>query len=172
MNESRNPRSANASCELSTLVENLRAGVGRKHCFPRRRRFSTRQRTDEIACSTGCGRSVSSTSGAAAGAPWRFSPITTLPFSIAPSSRCIRRARTFEERQAIFAGMYEELFAQVPDHPRLAAKGASTSLRERDVAWNLAQLRPYLSPGGTFLEVGAGELGAAVWGAFASGTAG
>lgn len=69
----------------------------------------------------------------------------------------IRRARSFEERQAIFAGMYEELFAQVPDHPRLIAKGASTALRERDVAWNLAQLRPYLSPGGTFLEVGAGD---------------
>ena len=69
----------------------------------------------------------------------------------------LRRARTFEERQAIFAGMYEELFAQVPDHPRLAAKGASTSLRERDVAWNMAQLRPYLAPGCTFLEVGAGD---------------
>ena len=69
----------------------------------------------------------------------------------------VRAARTAEERRAIFATMYDELFRQVPDHPRLAAKGASTESRERDIGWNLAQLRPYLKPGCTFLEIGAGD---------------
>lgn len=69
----------------------------------------------------------------------------------------VRAARTPEERRAIFATMYDELFREVPDHPRIAAKGASTQHRERDVGWNLAQLAPYLRPGCTFLEIGAGD---------------
>lgn len=69
----------------------------------------------------------------------------------------IRAARSFEERQAIFATMYDELFARVPDHPRLAARRADSEYREQSVQWNLAQLRPYLKPGCTFLEVGAGD---------------
>jgi SAM-dependent methyltransferase len=69
----------------------------------------------------------------------------------------IRASRSFEERQAIFATMYDELFARVPDHPRLAARRADSEYREQGIAWNLAQLRPYLKPGCTFLEVGAGD---------------
>lgn len=69
----------------------------------------------------------------------------------------IRRARSAGERRAIFATMYDELFAQVPDHPRLAAKGAATASRERDLGWNMAQLEPYLFGGCTFLEVGSGD---------------
>ena len=69
----------------------------------------------------------------------------------------VRAARTFKERQAIFATMYDELFARVPDHPRLASRRADSEYREQSVAWNLAQLRPYLKPGCTFLEVGAGD---------------
>ena len=69
----------------------------------------------------------------------------------------VRAAKGPEERRAIFATMYDELFAQVPDHPRVAARGASTASRERDLDWNLAQLRPYLFDGCTFLEVGAGD---------------
>jgi SAM-dependent methyltransferase len=69
----------------------------------------------------------------------------------------IRAARTAEERRAIFATMYDELFAQVPDHPRLASKGAKSEARARDIAWAMAQLDPYLAPGCTFLEVGAGD---------------
>lgn len=69
----------------------------------------------------------------------------------------IRRARGPEERRAIFATMYDELFAQVPDHPRLAAKDAAKVFRERDLGWNMSQLRPYLTPGCTFLEVGCGD---------------
>lgn len=69
----------------------------------------------------------------------------------------IRAARTAEERRAIFATLYDELFAQVPDHPRLASKGARSGPRARDVAWTMAQLRPYLATGCTALEVGAGD---------------
>src|SRR5438105_533973 len=45
----------------------------------------------------------------------------------------IRNARTPAERREIFATMYDELFRQVPDHPRLLAKGASSDDRERDI---------------------------------------
>ena len=69
----------------------------------------------------------------------------------------VRAARTPEERQAIFATMYDELFAQVPDHPRIAAKDAASGSRSRDLGWSMAQLRPYLFDGCTFLEVGAGD---------------
>lgn len=69
----------------------------------------------------------------------------------------LRRAPTWEERRAIFATMYDDLFREVPDHPRLAAKRSDSAARERDIRWNLAQLRPYLKPGGTFLEIGAGD---------------
>jgi SAM-dependent methyltransferase len=69
----------------------------------------------------------------------------------------LRAAAGPEERQVIAATMYDELFRLVPDHPRLAEKGGCTALRERDVRWSLAQLRPYLRAGCTFLEVGAGD---------------
>ena len=69
----------------------------------------------------------------------------------------IRASKSYAERQAIFATMYDELFRLVPDHPRLAARGAATASRERDIGWNLAQLAPYLKPGCTFLEVGSGD---------------
>jgi SAM-dependent methyltransferase len=69
----------------------------------------------------------------------------------------VRSAATWEERRALFATMYDDLFRQVPDHPRLAAHGADTESRERHIRWNLAQLAPYLKPGGTFLEIGSGD---------------
>jgi SAM-dependent methyltransferase len=69
----------------------------------------------------------------------------------------LREAASAQERQRICATMYEELFRLVPDHPRLTEKGESSELRERDVRWNMAQLKPYLRPGCTFLEVGAGD---------------
>ncbi len=69
----------------------------------------------------------------------------------------LRRAGGPVERRAIFATMYNELFREVPDHPRLLSKGASVAERERDIGWDLAQLRAFLRPGITFLEVGAGD---------------
>ena len=69
----------------------------------------------------------------------------------------LRTAPDAQARREIFATMYDELFAEVPDHPRLRASGSRQADRDRDVAWDLAQLRPYLEPGCTFLEVGAGD---------------
>ena len=69
----------------------------------------------------------------------------------------IRASGSWEERKAIFATMYDELFREVPDHPRRAARRAESASRERDIGWNLAQLAPYLEPGCTFLEIGAGD---------------
>jgi len=69
----------------------------------------------------------------------------------------IRAAADAGERRRIFATMYEELFRAVPDHPRLLARAASAAERERDIEWDIAQLEPYLTPGCTFLEVGAGD---------------
>ena len=70
----------------------------------------------------------------------------------------LRQAPDAEARRRIFATMYDDLFREVPDHPRLAARSGETlAERERDVGWDLAQLRPYLKDGCTFLEVGAGD---------------
>src|SRR5688572_28246497 len=69
----------------------------------------------------------------------------------------LRRAPDAEARRRIFATMYEDLFREVPDHPRLRATEDASAQRERDVGWDLAQLRPYLEPGCTFLEIGAGD---------------
>ena len=69
----------------------------------------------------------------------------------------VRNAGSWEARRAIFATMYDDLFARVPDHPRRAAKRADSDARENQIRWNLAQLKPYLKPDGIFLEVGAGD---------------
>src|SRR3954462_6951799 len=69
----------------------------------------------------------------------------------------VRNAPDWESRRAVFATMYDDLFARVPDHPRRAAKRADSAARESQIRWNLAQLAPYLRPGMTFLEVGAGD---------------
>jgi len=69
----------------------------------------------------------------------------------------LRRAPDAEGRRRIFATMYDDLFREVPDHPRLLKKDLAAAERARDIGWDLAQLRPYLEPGCTFLEVGAGD---------------
>jgi SAM-dependent methyltransferase len=69
----------------------------------------------------------------------------------------LRRSKSADERRELFSGMYEELFSKVPDHPRMAARGAQSACRERDIQWNLAQLKPCLKPGCVFLEIGAGD---------------
>lgn len=69
----------------------------------------------------------------------------------------IRAAQGRDERREIFATMYDELFREVPDHPRLLKGEDAERERESGVAWDLAQLEPYLKPGCTFLEVGAGD---------------
>src|SRR5687767_10572854 len=56
----------------------------------------------------------------------------------------LRRAATPEERQRLCATMYDELFRLVPDHPRLTKRDEDPAVREEGVAWDLAQLRPFL----------------------------
>jgi SAM-dependent methyltransferase len=69
----------------------------------------------------------------------------------------VREAPTWDERKTVLATMYDDLFARVPDHPRLASKGSSTQARGDHVRWNLAQLKPYLRRDATVLEIGAGD---------------
>ena len=69
----------------------------------------------------------------------------------------IRASASVEERRRIFATMYDDLFRQVPDHPRLLSKESDAGQRDREIDWDMAQLRPYLRPGTTFLEIGAGD---------------
>jgi SAM-dependent methyltransferase len=69
----------------------------------------------------------------------------------------LRRAPDAEARRRIFATMYDDLFREVPDHPRLISRDDAAAERARDIGWDLAQLRPYLEPGCTFLEIGAGD---------------
>jgi SAM-dependent methyltransferase len=53
--------------------------------------------------------------------------------------------------------MYDELFRLVPDHPRLLARKTAQQERVTGIAWDMAQLKPFLRPGCTFLEIGAGD---------------
>jgi len=69
----------------------------------------------------------------------------------------VRAATTPEERRAVFATMYDELFRLVPDHPRLLARKTAQQERVTGIDWDMAQLKPFLRPGCTFLEIGAGD---------------
>ena len=69
----------------------------------------------------------------------------------------LRAAPDAQSRRRIVSTMYGELFSAVPDHPRLLSSEDAARERERDIAWDLNQLEPYLTPGCTFLEVGAGD---------------
>src|SRR5688500_981226 len=69
----------------------------------------------------------------------------------------IRAAGSWEARKAVFSTMYDDLFREVPDHPRRTGMRADSAAREKHIDWNMAQLKPYLQPGMTFLEIGAGD---------------
>lgn len=59
-------------------------------------------------------------------------------------------------RKEIYSTMYDELFAQVPDHPRLTrrADAAATAKMNRH---KLALAKPFAKPGSSFLEFGPGD---------------
>jgi SAM-dependent methyltransferase len=67
----------------------------------------------------------------------------------------LRRASRCE-RPHMLTGLYQELFAQVPDHPRLTRKHSPEQSR-RAVEQQMHFLRRFLRPGMTFLEVGPGD---------------
>jgi len=67
----------------------------------------------------------------------------------------LKATRTPAERAPLYATMYQELFARVPDHPRLTmARDAGAEALQ--VARLLALLRPYLGPHVEYVEFGAG----------------
>jgi SAM-dependent methyltransferase len=66
------------------------------------------------------------------------------------------RNSTRAERPALFATLYSELFARVPDHPRLTRREAPDYVR-RKVQSQLRLLRPFLKPDTVFLEFAPGD---------------
>jgi 2-polyprenyl-3-methyl-5-hydroxy-6-metoxy-1,4-benzoquinol methylase len=65
------------------------------------------------------------------------------------------RAAPRHERAQLYARLYDELYARVPDHPQLHVKSSAVESR-REVAWQIQILSRFLSPSTRFLEIGAG----------------
>ena len=63
---------------------------------------------------------------------------------------------TREQRPKLFRTMYDELFAKVPDHPRLVRREQSESSQE-SVASQMSLLRGQLAGVRTFLEFAPGD---------------
>jgi SAM-dependent methyltransferase len=66
------------------------------------------------------------------------------------------RAAPREQRLHMLTGMYEELFREVPDHPRVTRKQAPQESR-RAVMRQMKLLRRFLRPDMTVLEIGPGD---------------
>ncbi len=67
----------------------------------------------------------------------------------------LRRAPA-AERRALYAKVYDELYARVPDHPQLTRK-SSVERSETAVTAQYRLLRRFLTRESTFLEIGAGD---------------
>lgn len=61
-----------------------------------------------------------------------------------------------EERKLIYATMYDELFSQVPDHPRLTRRNDEQRTQRANES-KLALVREYLNPSGVFVEFAPGD---------------
>jgi SAM-dependent methyltransferase len=61
-----------------------------------------------------------------------------------------------EGRKRIYATMYDELFSQVPDHPRLTRR-IDDGLSSKAVREKVALISEFLSPSATFLEFAPGD---------------
>jgi SAM-dependent methyltransferase len=61
-----------------------------------------------------------------------------------------------EERKQIYATMYEELFREVPDHPRLTQRASGSETRRR-IRSNLAFIGRFLSTSCVFVEFAPGD---------------
>lgn len=68
------------------------------------------------------------------------------------------------ERPRLYGEVYDELFRRVPHHPQLRAVSDPErhARRRRSVGQQLAFLRPYLRPGMSFMEIGAGDCALAL----------
>lgn len=73
----------------------------------------------------------------------------------------LKASRTPQERAAIYATMYQELFREVPDHPRLTAR-RDAAAEQLQVARLLHLLAPRLHPDAEYVEFGAGTCALAV----------
>lgn len=62
-----------------------------------------------------------------------------------------------EERRRLYTSLYDELMARVPHHPRLAAPKRSPAEREREIQFQVALLRDFLTSDSVFLEIGPGD---------------
>ncbi len=66
-----------------------------------------------------------------------------------------------DERQRLYAEVYDELFRSLPDHPQLA-HGDDPDARAQLVHLQATLLGPYLTPSTTFVEFGPGNAALAV----------
>lgn len=63
-----------------------------------------------------------------------------------------------EQRPALYAAVYDELFRRLPHHPQLLAQGAGIAeWRRRNVEHQWRLVRRFIPRDGVFLEVGAGD---------------
>lgn len=67
----------------------------------------------------------------------------------------LKATRTPRERAAIYATMYQDLFREVPDHPRLTVQ-RDPAAEQLQVARLLSLLAPCLHPAAEYVEFGAG----------------
>ena len=67
----------------------------------------------------------------------------------------LRRAHK-DERRALYASVYDELFKRVPSHPQLRRK-ASTEDSAKRVSTQMKLLKPFLRSDTVFMEVGPGD---------------
>ncbi len=70
------------------------------------------------------------------------------------------RQATREERAALYPLLYGELFARVPDHPRLTRQASEEEL-ERNIASQMRLLKEWLTPETTLVEIAPGSGGLA-----------
>jgi SAM-dependent methyltransferase len=66
------------------------------------------------------------------------------------------RAAGREERTQLYGTIYDELFRRVPDHPQVIRKRNPTE-RLAEIRYQESLIKHFLAPGGTLLEVGAGD---------------
>jgi ubiquinone/menaquinone biosynthesis C-methylase UbiE len=71
------------------------------------------------------------------------------------------RKASKEERQTLYASLYDELFLRVPNHPQLTRK-ASPEEQKHAVDKQLRYLNRFLDGNSTYLEIGAGDCALAI----------
>jgi SAM-dependent methyltransferase len=68
----------------------------------------------------------------------------------------LKKTASRQERQQLYGSMYAELFARVPDHPRLKMRDNPEATRCLNAS-RLKLIRPFIHPNAIFVEFGAGD---------------